>query len=183
MGGRSGGAGIRVNGKRTSTSKRASRQLGLAAHKETSSLALADGEQPLPALTEAHKKLQSQSAPTEDVWIAREVTAEEPVAEIHVQQATAPEEAPAPVTRAVQFIPKFKGAAEMEARRRVRMAARRGPMGRAPPPKALSFDTSSEEDEPSKSTAIDTPDEVTGNDEFDPYDLLQISFDLFLTCL
>ncbi|KAF5318799.1 hypothetical protein D9619_010789 [Psilocybe cf. subviscida] len=168
MGGRSGGAGIRVSGKRVSTSKRASRQLGLA-HKETSSLALADGEPALPALAETHKILESQSAPSGDVWIAKEdVPVKEPAAEIHVQQATAPEEVPAPVAQAVQFIPKFKGAAEMEARRRVRMAARRGPMARAPPPKALSFNTSSEEDEPPKPTPIDSSDEVTGNDEFDP---------------
>lgn len=151
-----------------STSKRASRQLGLA----QSSLTLADGEPPLPALTEVHKTLESQSAPSGDAWSAREdVLMEEPAAEIHVQQATVPDEVPAPVAKAVQFIPKFKGAAEMEARRRVRMAARQAPMLRAPPPKALSFDTSSEEDEPSKPAAIDSSDEVAGNDEFDPYEL------------
>jgi hypothetical protein len=76
------------------------------------------------------------------------------------------------VVKAVQFIPKFKGAAEMEARRRVRMAARQAPVVRAPPPKALSFDTSSEEDEPSKPAAVDSSDEVAGNDEFDPYEFL-----------
>ncbi|KAJ7054461.1 stress-activated map kinase interacting protein 1-domain-containing protein [Mycena amicta] len=45
--------------------------------------------------------------------------------EVKIQEPTVAEEAP--VAKVVQFIPKFKGAAEMERRRRMRMAARRAP--------------------------------------------------------
>jgi hypothetical protein len=87
----------------------------------------------------------------------------------------------APVQKAVQFLPKFKGAAEMERRRRARMAARRGPNGTlaAPAPSAHTLSFSSEEDEPQPASsddscseesdfgrrARDAADEV---DEFDP---------------
>lgn len=78
-----------------------------------------------------------------------------------------------PVAKVVQFIPKFKGAAEMEARRRLRMAARRGPQ--APPPqptKPLTMDTSSEEEEASEGSSdefehVGMP-ENDIVDEFDP---------------
>lgn len=69
----------------------------------------------------------------------------EPV--VHIQEAT-----PVVAPKVIQFIPKFKGAAEMEARRRIRMAARRGPGAPPPPPpppmpvKPLTFDSSSEEE-------------------------------------
>ncbi|KAL4073502.1 stress-activated map kinase interacting protein 1-domain-containing protein [Scleroderma citrinum] len=78
MGNRSGALGMRVNGRRLSTSKRASQIKS----------------KPVPP--------PPQPPPKEEV---------------------AP---PDPPAKEIQFIPKFKGAAEMEARRRLRMMARRG---------------------------------------------------------
>ena len=69
-----------------------------------------------------------QSAPDIGSWIKIEDSDEQVSPEPTVLKAkVAPEQAP--VVKIVQFIPKFKGAAEMEARRRERMAARRGPGG------------------------------------------------------
>lgn len=90
---------------------------------------------------------------------------------VNVQEPSAPAEVP--VAKVVQFIPKFKGAAEMEARRRVRMAARRGPQAPAPQPgKPITVDTSSSEDATEDSSSdefehigIAVADVV---DEFDP---------------
>jgi hypothetical protein len=94
----------------------------------------------------------------------------------HVQvqeQITGGEE---PAAKVVQFIPKFKGAAEMERRRRMRMAARRAPGLAAPLPlQDLDF-SSSDEDLPladsSSSSDFDDdgPGEVGSMDEGDEFD-------------
>ncbi|KAJ7594662.1 stress-activated map kinase interacting protein 1-domain-containing protein [Mycena floridula] len=91
--------------------------------------------------------------------------------EVHIQQATAQEEPP--VAKVVMFVPKFKGAAEMEKRRRIRMAARRG----APPP-VISIDSSSSSSDEPTPVAEDSSDSDFGGrandegvdeaDEFDP---------------
>jgi hypothetical protein len=82
------------------------------------------------------------------------------------------------VAKTVQFIPKFKGAAEMEARRKLRMMGRAGPGGAPPPPPPppvpVSWDSSSDEDEAVQSDDDDDEEDVFGNvsmddgDEFDP---------------
>lgn len=132
MGNKSGALGMRVNGRRLSNSKRASRLAG---------------NPPPPPLP---------------------VAKEEP----------APLEQPA---REAQFIPKFKGAAEMEARRRLRMMARRGqPPGAQKPPsvasRSLNPELSSSEDEnetveEENEEDFDTDqiaDDMDEGDEFDP---------------
>lgn len=80
----------------------------------------------------------------------------------------------------VQFIPRFKGAAEMEARRRLRMFARRGPgkAGMRQPQTAhtANLDLSSSSSSSSADTIDENDfDEMSGNDsgdesddEFDP---------------
>ena len=77
-----------------------------------------------------------QSAPVVGSWIKTEDSDGRVSPEPTVQnpQVVIPEQVP--VVKIMLFIPKFKGAAEMEARRRERMAARRGPGGvvtRVPP--------------------------------------------------
>ena len=143
MGGRSGALGLRVHGKRASVSKRLSgtpRQLDVKNF--ISDQAPVQEVLSTPAPT---PPTLAQSAPVVDNWIKMEDSDEQGSPESTVQnpQSVVPE----PVVKIVQFIPKFKGAAEMEARRRERMAARRGPGGvvaRARPPPPLDFSSSSE---------------------------------------
>ncbi|KAF7323684.1 hypothetical protein MKEN_00589200 [Mycena kentingensis (nom. inval.)] len=151
MGGRTGGLGLRVNGKRASTSKRMS-----MARTPRQESAAPTGS----ALTENTDESFEAGAASVEVKIQEPSVVEEP-----------------PVAKVVQFIPKFKGAAEMERRRRMRMAARRGPGGAAPaaPPTFSSSSSSSEEEVvaddssedsdfgPSKAAAMDDD-----GDEFDP---------------
>ncbi|KAI6010115.1 stress-activated map kinase interacting protein 1-domain-containing protein [Pisolithus marmoratus] len=128
MGNRSGALGMRVNGRRSSDSKRASR--------------LSNNPPPPP--------------------IAKEELASPPAKE-------------------AQFIPKFKGAAEMEARRRLRMMARRGqPSGAQKPlsivtrnlnPELSSSEGESETIEEENDEDFDTgqiADDMDEGDEFDP---------------
>ncbi|KAF4616357.1 hypothetical protein D9613_008618 [Agrocybe pediades] len=175
MGGRSGGLGLRVNGKRSSTSKRAS---GTPRQSDMKNFVSENAP-----VQDAIAKTLVRSAPGGESWIKIEDsdTESSPEPKVQVQQATAPPEE-APVAKAVQFIPKFKGAAEMEARRRVRMAARRGPgaVARPTPPANLSFDTSSEEEAEEAPATGDissdefevvgakTVDAMDEGDEFDP---------------
>lgn len=177
MGGRSGGLGLRVNAKRVSTSKRMS-----TLHQETEVNDVKNFLSENAPVQDVAKSVP-QSAPGES-WIKLEESEKEESSEptVKVQQATAPEEAP--VAKVVQFIPKFKGAAEMEKRRQLRMAARRGAARTAPTrpaqPQNLSFDTSSEEDEVDDPVASEvspeeddyvapTVDNLDEGDEFDPY--------------
>ncbi|KAF9476816.1 hypothetical protein BDN70DRAFT_811618 [Pholiota conissans] len=163
MGGRTGGLGLRVHGKIASSSKRMSvtpRQLDVKN--------FVSDKTPVQQETALAGKTLARSAPGGESWIKTgEGSSPEPTVE--VQQATAPEENP--VAKVVQFIPKFKGAAEMEARRRVRMETRRQPGApKAQPPPKLDF--SSSEDEAlvhemssEDSVVVDSMDE---GDEFDP---------------
>ncbi|KAJ7138493.1 stress-activated map kinase interacting protein 1-domain-containing protein [Mycena crocata] len=161
MGGRTGGLGLRVNGKRASTSKRMSMSgtpmQGMVQGAPSSTIpvssSLAEHKADDWVKTPSGVDLSAGSAP-----------------EVQIQEATIAEEAP--VAKVVQFIPKFKGAAEMEARRRVRMAARRGPGGAAPaPPPVLDFSSSSDEADDSFDSDFGKPnaaDALDDGDEFDP---------------
>lgn len=177
MAGRSGGLGLRVHGKRASLSKRTPRQFDVTnfvSDKAPVQEALSTSPSIPPAL--------AQSAPDTSNWIKPDDSDKKPSPEQTVQkpQTALPEQAPA--VKLVQFVPKFKGAAEMEARRRARMAARRGPGGaaaRAPPPLVLDFSSSSEDEveipviseassdefDQVEAAAVDGMDE---GDEFDP---------------
>jgi hypothetical protein len=90
---------------------------------------------------------------------------------VQVQQPTPSAEAP--VLKVVQFIPKFKMAAEMEARRRLRMAARRGPGAAVAPPPVIDSSSSSEDE--AVPIIVDSSSEgeaeqgsMDEGDEFDP---------------
>jgi target of rapamycin complex 2 subunit MAPKAP1 len=166
MGGRSGGLGMRTHGKRASTSKRMS------------------GTPRQPPL----KNFISEDTPVHDALIP-EVSISTSVADsppldnndmdsqsaVQVQELTTGGEPP--VAKVVQFIPKFKGAAEMERRRRMRMAARRAPGLAALPPLQNLDLSSSDEDLPivndsSSSGGFDDdgPVEVGSMDEGDEFD-------------
>jgi hypothetical protein len=83
-----------------------------------------------------------------------------------------------PPAKEVQFIPKFKGAAEMEARRKLRMLARRGHSSKPDANKYLNPELSSSEDgdasledddEGDDFDLVDRADDMDEGDEFDPY--------------
>lgn len=171
MGGRTGGLGLRVNGKRNSTSKRMSNTPRAADVKSI----LSDDEPPpvpeksAPAVAVTDPFASSSTITEEPASKTNEAAAEE--IDVQVQGATPPPpDEEQPVVKVVQFIPKFKGAAEMERRRRLRMATR--PRGVPPvsnaPPKPLSFDTSSEEENSSEEDDLGVPimDE-SSSDDFD----------------
>ncbi|KAF9041265.1 stress-activated map kinase interacting protein 1-domain-containing protein [Panaeolus papilionaceus] len=183
MGGKSGALGLRVNARVASSSKRMS-----STPKQEDVKNFISGRAPVQEALESDtegridvSKSVAQSAPDRS-WIQVDDNLDKagsPEPSVMVQQATAPEEVP--VAKVVQFIPKFKGAAEMERRRRMRMAARRGPGGvPAQPAKPLSFDTSSEEEDevvtPAANDSWDDSYEDVGaqgqdmdeGDEFDP---------------
>lgn len=168
MGGRTGGLGLRVNGKRASTSKRMSMTGTPRQGKDfmvqgapSSSIA---GSSSLADNTDNWVKI------TPDV----DIVAATPEVQVKIQEPSVAEEAP--VAKVVQFIPKFKGAAEMEARRRVRMAARRGPGAAVPAPvSTLDFSSSSDEEENLADDSSDSDfgttnaaDAMDDEDGFDP---------------
>jgi len=172
MGGRTGGLGLRVNAKRVSTSKRLSTLRQVAEVNEVKNF-LSDNA-PVQA------EHIPQSAPED--WI-KPRTEGSPEPTLQVQQATASDEVP--VAKIVQFVPKFRNAAEMEKKRQIRMAARRGagagvvPVTRAVLQQNLSFDSSSDEadipaasegstDEDEDYVAPSAVDNMDEGDEFDP---------------
>lgn len=97
---------------------------------------------------------------------------------------------PEPPAKELQFIPKFKGAAEMEARRKLRMLARRGQASANPKPasdvnKYLNPEISSDDDDgiledddnvDDFDDLVDRADDMDEGDEFDPYAPLHPSF-------
>ncbi|KAF5387693.1 hypothetical protein D9615_000003 [Tricholomella constricta] len=140
MGGRSGGLGMRVHGKKASTSKRLS---GTPRELEVKNFISANAP-----VQDALSSSVPVSSTTPLVKSLTKGKSSEPASlNVQIQGPSVTEEVP--VQKVVQFIPKFKGAAEMEARRRVRMAARRGPGGAPPgplPASNLNFDSSSDEE-------------------------------------
>ncbi|TFK41574.1 stress-activated map kinase interacting protein 1-domain-containing protein [Crucibulum laeve] len=178
MGGKSGAVGIRVNGKRASTSKRMS-----ATPRQSEVKNFVPGGAPV-------QETLGTTVPTSgslvdgdatDSWVkvdqAEKETSPSPQPNVQVQGPTAVEEAP--VTKVVPFVPKFRGADEMAARRRIRLAARRGPGGALPAAQPLpTFDSSSSSDEDIPLVEESSSDEFGGDmdardsmdegDEFDP---------------
>ena len=195
MAGRSGGLGLRVNAKRASISKRLSgtqRQFDVKNFVSDK----APVQEVLGTTTSIPPTLV-QSAPGTGSWIRIEDSdGEERSADPTVQKPQNPVPEQVPVVKVVQFIPKFKGAAEMEARRRARMAARRrpgGPLAQAPPP-PLNFSSSSEDEveiPPVSEVSSDEFDEVGAaaingmdeGDEFDPYVYYCHLFRSFYLCI
>ena len=187
MADKSGGLGLRVHGKRASTSKRFSKSgiqvPALQHHISTSTLAQDAASPPSITTKETIAAMNWHKDPGEAVAspppakITTESSPSKP--EVTIEAPSVNEEAP--VQKVVQFVPKFKGADEMERRRRVRMATRLGLNAAAapppPPPQPLTLSSSDDDPQPHSSdespddsdfgpqTAHDMTDEV---DEFDP---------------
>ncbi|KAG6841336.1 hypothetical protein C0991_012161 [Blastosporella zonata] len=168
MGGRTGGLGMRVHGKKASISRRLS---GTPQDMEVKNFISKNAP--------VQEGILSSSVPvTSSTPLVKSLPNEkfvEPASlDVRVQAPSAVEEAP--VQKVVQFIPKFKGAAEMEARRKVRMAARRGPGGAVPaqlPPQNFDTDSSDEEipiADDSSSSDEDFGGGVDSMDEGDEFD-------------
>ncbi|KAI0777511.1 stress-activated map kinase interacting protein 1-domain-containing protein [Trametes elegans] len=188
---RVGALGLRVNGKRGSMQRNSVRH-SLRAGPKAADAATPAEETPITteviAATPSPTKAETPKSPT------RESPAPSPVAQQHVNgggpaggEAAAGQDG-APARRMPEFIPKFtfKGAAEMEARRRLRLMARANPPGAAPripmPPQNLNPEMSSSSSE-AESSDEDSPEEEEeefeiggeaddsmelNDDEFDP---------------
>jgi hypothetical protein len=179
MGRRSGGLGMRVSGKRASASKRMS---GTPRQVDVKNFVSGDApvQEALSATIPESASLGERSTeswvPVADDSVNAGSTSSQP--NLQDQETTVAE---APVTKVIQFIPKFKGAEEMEARRRVRMAARRGPGGGVaqPQPATANLDFSSSDEDVGATLADDSSSDdfgdVTGGndslDEGDEFDL------------
>ncbi|KAJ7221864.1 stress-activated map kinase interacting protein 1-domain-containing protein [Mycena haematopus] len=168
MGGRTGGLGLRVNGKRASTSKRLS-MTGIQRQGKDFLVQGAPNSSIAGSSSLAEKTDTWAKAPDVDI-----TPGSRPDLQVKIQEPTVAEEAP--VAKVVQFIPKFKGAAEMAARRQVRLAARRGPGGAAPaaPAAVLDFSSSDEEENIADDSSdsdfgqANAADAMDDGDEFDP---------------
>ena len=173
MGNRSGALGMRVTGRRASSSRR------------TSNLV-----QPDPDTTAVRVNIVPS-----DIDGPRQQEPEVMSLASRSSQKDDPPP-PGPPAKDVQFIPKFKGAAEMEARRKLRMLVRRGQASANPKPasdvnKYLNPEISSSDDDDDDDEGIleddneddfdvvDRGDDMDEGDEFDPYvSLYAISLDI-----
>ncbi|KIK93169.1 hypothetical protein PAXRUDRAFT_829224 [Paxillus rubicundulus Ve08.2h10] len=166
MGSRSGALGMRVTGRRASTSKRASQINSLRMSQEEPESTPQSRANPI-----AHGKYDVCLRPPEVEVTAASASRSSPKGD---------PPPPEPPAKDIQFIPKFKGAAEMEARRKLRMQARRGQAIPAPTPASDRFkhlnpeDSSSEEDdglledENDDDFDLECGDDMDEGDEFDP---------------
>ncbi|TFK66345.1 hypothetical protein BDN72DRAFT_844502 [Pluteus cervinus] len=165
MGGKSGALGLRVSGKKTSTSKRMS---GTPRQADVAKYVPGDKHLPdtLPIVGDREPSGQQD---------ANNSASSSPQPNVQVQEPTAVDEPP--MTKVIQFVPPFNGA-EMEKRRRERIA-RRGRVNAAPPsaPPRPIPDSSSEDEvtpptlEESSSDEfemIGTDSNMDDGDEFDP---------------
>ncbi|OJA09315.1 hypothetical protein AZE42_07476 [Rhizopogon vesiculosus] len=171
MGNRSGAFGLRVSGRRASTSKRAS----IIAKR-------------------GNMRNEGSDAPRVNFIVAndsdmRPINSEhgdtpQALSLQHPPALNKDDAPPEPPPKEVQFVPNFKGAAEMEARRRLRMMARRGlpaSMPKVPSmtPRSINPELSSSDGEDGMLEASDDNDDdfelvapgddsMDGADEFDP---------------
>ncbi|KAH7882448.1 stress-activated map kinase interacting protein 1-domain-containing protein [Phlebopus sp. FC_14] len=168
MGSRSGAFGMRVNGNRVSSSKRASRIANrLSNHNEDVSTPHATASR---GVLTGPSESDSRTRGLDVEFIA-------PSAHRSIQKDEPP--LPEPPTKELQFIPRFRGAAEMEARRKLRMLARRGQPTSCPKPASVNLNpelsSSSEEDvllddeNDDDFDLVDHGDDIMDEgDEFDP---------------
>ncbi|EPQ53477.1 SIN1-domain-containing protein [Gloeophyllum trabeum ATCC 11539] len=186
---RTGMIGMRVNGKRESTSKslRRARSARAAADPESIKVVVDAGSTKDSGGPNGASLQQQAVQGDEQVTITTSAPeSEPPKATVSANPNPERSEPPAPeVPAKVPFIPKFKGAAEMEARRRARLEARRPPAINTarPPPKAVNLDPeisssdsegaaadeeSESESESDESDDIPDAGEDIDGDEFDP---------------
>jgi len=178
MGGRTGGLGLRTHGKRSSTSKR----MSIASRSEEVQNFVQDRAPVRETLIETVPVAGNLSTSSLD-GLVKIIPPEDSESTPTTAEIQPPEDTPKEAPKVVQFIPKFKGAAEMEERRRQRMARWRG--GNDPPAvvpsRPLTFDDLSSEDEgnviDSESSDSDFPtqhaDDLSDDEDFDSYVLLR----------
>lgn len=157
---------MRVSGRRVSASRRASQIANRL------SIPQQDPDAP------------HQSAPSRPIPIVTTDAEPPPSQDIDVSRSSHKDDLPPePPAKELQFTPRFKGAAEMEARRKLRMLARRGnastnPKHASDANKHLNPEISSSEDSDTspedddnddESDRVDRPDDMDEGDEFDPY--------------
>ncbi|THV04470.1 hypothetical protein K435DRAFT_649347, partial [Dendrothele bispora CBS 962.96] len=179
MGRRAGGLGLRVTAKRVSTSKRMS-VASIGTPKQADVQNFLSDNAPVGGLP--------ASAPTSATDAKPQSPVSNPTDSVAPDADQPPELPPKlqpPQVQTVMFIPKFKNAAEMEARRRQRMAARRHGPGGGPviatqvPQHPPSFDTSSDEEEAAHLNPVESSSDEDSDfgddvgaegsmDEFDP---------------
>lgn len=142
MGSRTGGMGLRVTGKRVSTSARASVRNSLRMDQKVETLSIKDNSiiidkiPPTPTTSSPQKPenllrtLSDPPAPTHNLQVSVVPPSSSVSTPNSPTNATQPRPADGALpNRPIPFIPKFKGAAEMEARRRIRMQNRIPPGG------------------------------------------------------
>lgn len=164
MGGRSGGLGMRVQGKRSSLSKR---------FRGTSSqLDIVKGDSTVPedSISTSAPVVSSQPATSSPIEKPTGSSSLQQSLHVQVQEPTVVEDVP--LQKVVQFLPKFKHSAEMERRRRARMAARRSPG----PVQAIDFSSSDEESQLQDNSSSEgdfesNPPELGSIDDGDSFDL------------
>jgi len=170
MGSKSGAIGLRVSGRRSSALKRSSG----TPHQEDVKNFLSDNS----FMKNTNAAESSVGERGTESWTNVPELAKTPFSVLSHSQVSA-EESPSTATdvtpQVTQFVPRFKGASEMEARRRMRMLARRGHVAvDSPPPQAP---ITNPEPSPSSSEMIMDDDEDfddmagssdSGDDEFDP---------------
>ncbi|KAM6492498.1 Stress-activated map kinase interacting protein 1 (SIN1) domain containing protein [Amanita muscaria] len=175
MGNRTGALGIRVNGKRASSSKRMS---GIMKQSDRRAI-IGEGPAELSApAAVADEFIPHTSDMSQEPAVGAEITAFPLPPNVQVQGPTVTEETP--VVKAVQFVPMFARAAEMEARRKARIAARQmsrqgaGAIQPPPVPKPIVDSSSSEEDvdcvNDSSSDELGVSDQPRSIDEADDFD-------------
>ncbi|KZT22772.1 SIN1-domain-containing protein [Neolentinus lepideus HHB14362 ss-1] len=186
---RTGMYGMRVGGKRESTSKSLRRRKSTRTVDPESIKVVIDSgstkDAPAPSVGSFNHTVDEASVAANNAAPAH---APEPELSEPPQTAIPEDERPEPAAPAVApkvpFIPKFKGAAEMEARRRARLQARRPPAINTtrPPPQPVNLDpeisssdsedmvadeSESESDSDESDDIPDAGDDIDG-DEFDP---------------
>lgn len=173
MGNRSGALGMRVTGRRSSSSRRASQVTGR--------LTLVQPE-PESTLPPALSRVNPITSGDTDDPRPQDVAVTSSLASRFSQKDDPPP--PEPPAKEILFVPKFKGAAEMEARRKLRMLARRGQTSANPKTtsdvnKYLNPEISSSDDDDGildddnddEFDIIQRGDDMDEGDEFDPYAL------------
>ncbi|KAH0587039.1 hypothetical protein H2248_005860 [Termitomyces sp. 'cryptogamus'] len=163
MGNRSGALGMRVNGRRSSPSRRMS-----ATPRDVQVQNFVSAGAPVQDVLSSSVPVSSSTPLVKS--LPDEKSAEPSSLKLRMQVPLVEDP---PVPKVAQFIPKFKGAAEMEKRRRARMAARR-PAGAPLPLPPQNFDTDSSDDIPVADDSSSDGDfgdgDVDSMDEGDDFD-------------
>ncbi|KAH9939185.1 stress-activated map kinase interacting protein 1-domain-containing protein [Amylocystis lapponica] len=166
---RAGAMGLRVSGKRASLSKNSFRYSVRSESEISEATTAVEGQKaavPSPAPVSTPSTIvDSVTSPSQDKDAHTNGTSPSGKgASVHEDHDIAKEISP-------QFVPKFKGAAEMEARRRLRMLARTPPGGEPKPPVATT-NLNPEISSSSSSSSDEDEDDLLAEDDDEDFDLV-----------